>query len=900
MNSPAIKLFIFLFLSLQISCDFGGSPKSSPSPLSFFSPNTTPREDYQVPPKDLFAEEQWHLNNSGQQGFANQGGTPEEDINHDPVREMGYTGLGITIALSDNGTQENHPDLGAQIDTRLSRNYQSSDPAGWHGVSSDNQGSSSLDAHGTATAGIITAVDGNGIGIMGTAPRAVLAPFLYIGTGGSVAKDIDQSNGPFDIFNYSYGRDTCDFVTLHPAHLSQLKYGARELRNKLGAIYVKAAGNEYKARLDDCVDGALGYYYGNANLEEDHSHPETLVVAALNANGSSASYSSPGSSIWISAPGGEFGYASPGIITTDTTGCNRGIASEFEAYTDFDKGLLQNNQCDYTSTMNGTSASAPIVSGAVAILLEANPLLSWRDIKYILAKTARKVDDQRGAVGHPDGHNLFSHVYQEGWTTNNAGFHFHNWYGFGALDLEKAVDLAKNYPYYLPDLQETNWTHQSGVLNLEIPDTDAAGVENSIFVSERMNIFTVQLKFTIEHTYAGDIGIELTSPGGTKSILLNINSNIIENNISDGLLLSNAFFGEVSRGSWRIKVIDGNLNDEGRLVSWKLNFYGVPLSVPMINNIGSNPLSNNIETTSKNIRLQVEQNEINVQNQINKSPLLIKSSNQETKTKSQLRPNSRILIIEGRNLLHHSILINNETLKESSSLEYPDSTIIKAKIVDNQLHVLTEGSTNNTNNINDIDICGPSHYLVKSKDQVFWFKENNKTVIQSSYFPAEIGSLKCHHDKFLLSKKDDHLNNHHLMENGNILTQYLSPQKNIMIKDKDKVYSFPKGFEQLKHYTVYSMGSSHKENYLYLGQTTVPLSSPLTGEKSYYLGLINTQNNEISVLQLDDKWRLSRKISSLNILGINLFEKHVYLLTKDSTNKLTVHVIDKNEFQRLQ
>ncbi|WP_152986643.1 S8 family serine peptidase, partial [Pseudovibrio sp. POLY-S9] len=47
---------------------------------------------------------------------------------------------------------------------------------------------------------------------------------------------------------------------------------------------------------------------------------------------------------------------------------------------------------DYEATQ-GTSFAAPIVSGVVALMLEANPLLGWRDVQEILALSAKQVDD---------------------------------------------------------------------------------------------------------------------------------------------------------------------------------------------------------------------------------------------------------------------------------------------------------------------------------------------------------------------------------------------------------------------------------------------------------------------------------------------------------------------------
>ena len=57
----------------------------------------------------------------------------------------------------------------------------------------------------------------------------------------------------------------------------------------------------------------------------------------------------------------------------------------------------ENKNCNYTANLNGTSFAAPIVSGAVALILEANPDLNWRQVKHILAYTAKKIDDIEGS-----------------------------------------------------------------------------------------------------------------------------------------------------------------------------------------------------------------------------------------------------------------------------------------------------------------------------------------------------------------------------------------------------------------------------------------------------------------------------------------------------------------------
>jgi hypothetical protein len=59
------------------------------------------------------------------------------------------------------------------------------------------------------------------------------------------------------------------------------------------------------------------------------------------------------------------------------------------------------------------------------LCIEANPNLTWRDVRYILAMSAEKIDDT-----DPD------------WTTNGAGYPVNHKYGFGRINAKGAVALA--------------------------------------------------------------------------------------------------------------------------------------------------------------------------------------------------------------------------------------------------------------------------------------------------------------------------------------------------------------------------------------------------------------------------------------------------------------------------
>jgi len=255
-------------------------------------------------------------------------------------------------------------------------------------------------------------------------------------------------------------------------------------------------------------------------------------------------------------------------------GRERGYVKTSSTFNYFAKRNLENTKCDYTSVMNGTSAATPMVRGVVALILQANPNLSWRDVKHILAKTARKIHSGSSATNHPAGYNLTGHTYQLGWITNAAGYNFHNWYGFGMADASAAVAMALNYNTSSLGTFKNYTTNSSSNLNLSIPDNSATGVSHTITVSQSTVIEAVQIKLNVTHSWIGDLGVELTSPSGTKSILMNINSGVGVENIVDEVLLTNAFYGEPAAGTWRIKLIDGQSQDTGKLNKWSIRIFG--------------------------------------------------------------------------------------------------------------------------------------------------------------------------------------------------------------------------------------------------------------------------------------------------------------------------------------
>ena len=75
-----------------------------------------------------------------------------------------------------------------------------------------------------------------------------------------------------------------------------------------------------------------------------------------------------------------------GIWTTDLVGDFGANAAPLPGGFDTDRDFLPDP--DYTSRFNGTSAAAPIVTGVIALMLEANPNLTYRDVQEILVRSA--------------------------------------------------------------------------------------------------------------------------------------------------------------------------------------------------------------------------------------------------------------------------------------------------------------------------------------------------------------------------------------------------------------------------------------------------------------------------------------------------------------------------------
>ncbi|MCY3730480.1 MAG: S8 family peptidase [Rhodospirillaceae bacterium] len=544
-------------------------------------------------PDPLLAQ-QWHLNNTGQSGYADGSGVAGEDLRMQGVLRDGPTGEAVKVAVVDAGLEICHPDLKASVEAGASFNFNalltqfpSAGLWAYRVESTDPFNFDPTDGHGTAVAGLIAAQADNGTGGRGVAPGVQLRGYNMLNADNQLQAFIDSlgastflpNSTDVDIFNMSFG----GFGTRpsNPDVVDEQVFanGSGRLRSGLGSLYVKAAGNAFNACYS--LVRALNLQIGCMSSVADATNnlPYVIVVGAFNADGKKSSYASAGPNLWISAPGGEYGTSEPALLTTDPMGWSRGIPLNRRLRNrsaPLDDETTVNPDGDYTGLMNGTSAAAPNVSGAIAVLLEAAPQLTWRDVKHILATTARRIDPDIAPVEATFGVN--TRTVRLGWTENAAGYAYHDWYGFGALDLDAALTLARQYtPDALGAFQQSGWFESAGAI--AIPDNDGMGAAQRLRVSglaDDANIEAVALEVDTRHPFPNDLGIHLVSPQGTRSVVNQVFNETLAVEDMDTLrwrLLSNAFYGENPNGDWQIEVFDAAAGDTGRLHAWRLRFY---------------------------------------------------------------------------------------------------------------------------------------------------------------------------------------------------------------------------------------------------------------------------------------------------------------------------------------
>ena len=542
---------------------------------------------------DPLYRQQWHLNNTGQRAYSDSAGSPNADLSLNRILSRGPTGAGVRVAVVDTGLETCHPDLAANVEIDASFNFNAGLAgrtltfAPWHGARPDEPfNPHPVGDHGTSVAGLIAAESRNGVGGRGVAPGVALRGYnmlsavdndvgVYLDSLGASRFAPDSAN--VDVFNMSFGS------LGYPGNISGERealfaFGTRQLRGGLGAIYVKAAGNGFgscAAINPSPLAAEVGC--ASANGDATNNIPYVIVVGGLRATGARASYASAGANLWVSAPAGQYGTREPAMVTTDQVGSTAGYGVFYGDRLSQLTGLNPNH--DHTSLFNGTSSAAPNVSGAVALLLEAVPTLTWREVKHVLASTARRTDRDIAAVRRAFGDTR--RVVRHAWTRNGAGYYFHNWYGFGAVRADAALAAAQRLaPGSLGAFRRSGW-FDSGAESTPIPDYSGDGVAQTLRIAGLptfANIEAVMVEVDLDHPFPHDLGIALESPSGTPSILNPVFNEVLAIDRTGApplrwRLLSNAFYGEAPNGDWTLTVFDGAGGEIGALAGWRMRFY---------------------------------------------------------------------------------------------------------------------------------------------------------------------------------------------------------------------------------------------------------------------------------------------------------------------------------------
>ncbi|KAH0548887.1 hypothetical protein KQX54_003949, partial [Cotesia glomerata] len=316
---------------------------------------------------------------------------PKLDLNVVPLYHQGITGRGIRVAVLDDGLEYTHDDLKNNYDPLISYdvNARDNDPIPRYDATVD------VNAHGTRCAGEIAMEANNlkcGVGIAHEASIGGIK--LLDGTVNDRVEGeaLGYNQNYIDIYTASWGPADDGRSLEAPGRLANeaLQRGVSQGRHGRGNIYVWASGNG-GSQKDDCnCDGYVGSIF-------------TIAVGSASQTGKFPWY----------------GEKCPATLAT--TYSSGAYHDQMIATTDL------KNKC--TTHHTGTSASAPLAAGILALALQVNKELTWRDAQHLVVETSEY---------SPLKHN-------PGWKKNSAGYWFNPRFGFGLMNAYSLVRAAANW-----------------------------------------------------------------------------------------------------------------------------------------------------------------------------------------------------------------------------------------------------------------------------------------------------------------------------------------------------------------------------------------------------------------------------------------------------------------------
>uniref|UniRef100_A0A7N8WVL9 Furin (paired basic amino acid cleaving enzyme) b n=1 Tax=Mastacembelus armatus TaxID=205130 RepID=A0A7N8WVL9_9TELE len=460
------------------------------------------KRDVYEDPTDPDFPKQWYLS-----------APTHQDLNTKAAWAQGYTGRGVVVTILDDGIEKDHPDLLNNYDPEASYdvNDGDADPQPRYTQQNENR-------HGTRCAGEVAAAANNGVCGIGVAYNAKIGGVRMLdGEVTDVVEAHSLSLNPqhIHIYSASWGPEDDGKSLDGPAKLAKEAFlqGITKGRSGLGSIFVWASGNGGREQ-DSCnCDGYTNSIY-------------TLSISSTTQSGNVPWYSEPCSSTLATT----FSSGNPGekqIVTTD---------------------LRQ--KC--TDSHTGTSASAPLAAGIIALALEANMNLTWRDMQHLVVRTSRP-----------------RHLNAGDWKTNGVGRRVSHSYGYGLLDAGAMVALAQNWTAVGPQHQcvHTMLTEPRDIGNklLFSKSVDACWGRPE-YVS---SLEHVQARLTLSHNQRGKLAIHLISPLGTRSTLLFPRPNDFSSEgFNDWAFMTTHSWDEDPQGEWMLEIENVAANGQFTLILW--------------------------------------------------------------------------------------------------------------------------------------------------------------------------------------------------------------------------------------------------------------------------------------------------------------------------------------------
>jgi subtilisin-like proprotein convertase family protein len=478
-------------------------------------------------PNDTLINQQWHLKFNNQSGAVAGTDLNIESVWAYPTTGAGFRGRGIRIGIVDDGVQTSHPDFAGNIDT--ANDYD------WNDATPSDPSPGAGDDHGTACAGDAAARGNNSLGVAGSAPEGTLVGMRLISATTTDQQEADAMNylpQLIQIKSNSWGpNDTGTLLEAPgPLTLAALKNAVETGRGGKGTIFMWAGGNGLDVNDNSNYDGYANSIY-------------TIAVGAFDSQSRQAWYSESGANLVIVSPSSGTSPAL-GKTTTDRTGADGYVAG------------------DYESDFGGTSSATPTAAGVVALMLEANANLGWRDVQEILMRSAKKVNPTDTDWKAPVAPANINHNHK---------------FGAGLIDATATVDLAQGWTNLPAQIVRTN--SQTG-LSVAIPNQNPTGITREFVIAATNNIRVEHVTVTvnINHTARGNLRITLTSPSGSVSRLAEVRSDS-NDNYANWKFMTVRNWGENGAGTWLLKISDesgtGNTTG-GTLTLATMEIFGSP------------------------------------------------------------------------------------------------------------------------------------------------------------------------------------------------------------------------------------------------------------------------------------------------------------------------------------